>query len=842
MTSLHPDSTANSQTTLSIAADTPSLSSDLSSDLLQAQRQHPLKKISLRYLVMGLFLLPLLTAVGLTTWLSIRNSQKAVNDLASQLQTEMGNRVSAHLDYYLNLPNQINQINLDAEELGLLNLKDFGTVGKYFWKQMQVLNIGYLSYANPQGEFIGVERLDDGTLLINEVSQDKTQGQLYVYQTNAQGDRTKQLERKNYDPRTEAWYVEAVRAKQPLWSRIYQWEDKPEVLSISSSYPVYNKTNQLVGVISIDLILSQISQFLNQLDIGASARMFIVERDGLLVGNSGTSQAYTISGDKPQRLNAESSSDPLIQATARHVKATLGGFVKIQSTQLSNFDFEGQRRFVQVLPWQDKLGLDWRIVVVTSESDFMSQINANTHNTIILSVVAVLVAILLAALASRWITEPMIRLSQASQAIAKGDLDQSVEVNGMGELRVLAQSFNQMVQQLRASFTELEVTNKYLEQRVGERTATLQSESQGLQQEVNHLLQVVSAVEEGDLTAEAEVSSRVTGLVADTLNRLIERLGQIMATVLSTAEQVTQGAGQLEHLAIAVANDTRQQTQAVAQVQDLMENVNTLSQDAAIQAIATSEAVKLAQLAIGQGQQEISAMTKGIEMLQQDTEQIVKRTQTLSNYVELATQFTKDQKQIAAMTRILAVNASMLANRASAQQDPEQLSVITREFETIAAQVNQLSNRTNQSLTLLQQRTDQMQMVVSGLNHDVQQISQQVDRFTLGVEHSQQAFNTTQLVSERMANMGQQVTHSSQVIVDAAQTTLQSVRQISAIAVEAADRAHITEQQARHMEQITQTLLQKVAFFRLRSKVEPDLNPDLSLPSVITSKVLSQNG
>jgi hypothetical protein len=44
------------------------------------------------------------------------------------------------------------------------------------------------------------------------------------------------------------------------------------------------------------------------------------------------------------------------------------------------------------------------------------------------------------------------------------------------------------------------------------------------------------------------------------------------------------------------------------------------------------------------------------------------------------------------------------------------------------------------------------------------------------------------------------------------------------------------------MEQITQTLLQKVAFFRLRSKVEPDLNPDLSLPSVITSKVLSQNG
>lgn len=802
----------------------------------QPQRQNLLKQLSLRYLVVGLFLIPLFTAVGLTTWLSIRNGQKAANDLARQLQTEVGSRVSAHLDYYLSLPKQINQINLNAEELELLNLQDFNTVGKYFWKQMQVLNVGYLSYANPRGEFIGVERLDNGELLINEVSQARTQGQLHVYQTNDQGDRTKQLDKKSYDPRTEAWYADAVRAKQPLWSQIYQWEDKPEVLSISSSYPIYDDTNQLSGVISIDLILSQISQFLNQLDIGSSARVFIVERNGLLVGNSGTSQAYTTSGDKPQRLNAEDSSDPLIQAVARHVKTKVGGFDRIQTARLSSFHFEGQKRFVQVLPWQDKLGLNWCIVVVTSEADFMAQIHANTRNTIVLSSIALLVAAVLSVLASRWITNPVIRLSQASQEIAQGNLDQRVDVNGVGELRVLAQSFNQMVQQLQASFTELELTNRFLEQRVAERTATLQTESQILQQDVDQLLLVVSAVEEGDLTAEAEVSPRVTGLVADTLNRLIERLGQTMATVLSTAEQVTQGAEQLEQLAMTVAIDTQQQTQAVVQVQNLMEHVNRLSQDAATQAVATSEAVELTQLAIGQGQQEVSAITKGIQLLQQDTEQIVKRTHTLSNYVELAAQFTKDQKQIAAMTRILAVNASMLANRASAQQDPEQLSVITREFETIAGQVNQLANQTNQSLSVLQQRTDQMQTVVSGLNYDVEQISQQVNHFTLGVEHSQQAFDTIQSVSERVAKMGQQVMHSSQVIVDAAQTTLQSVRQISAIAVEATDRAHVTEEQAKHMEQIARTLLQKVAFFRLQPGAEQDSN--LSP----TSKALPQNG
>jgi hypothetical protein len=33
---------------------------------------------------------------------------------------------------------------LDAIDLGLLNLNDFQTTGRYFWKQMQVFNVGYI--------------------------------------------------------------------------------------------------------------------------------------------------------------------------------------------------------------------------------------------------------------------------------------------------------------------------------------------------------------------------------------------------------------------------------------------------------------------------------------------------------------------------------------------------------------------------------------------------------------------------------------------------------------------------------------------------------------------------
>jgi hypothetical protein len=55
--------------------------------------------------------LQIFAAVGFTGYLALQNGQKAVNDLATRLQSEVSDRVDQHLDPYLTTPNQINQIN-----------------------------------------------------------------------------------------------------------------------------------------------------------------------------------------------------------------------------------------------------------------------------------------------------------------------------------------------------------------------------------------------------------------------------------------------------------------------------------------------------------------------------------------------------------------------------------------------------------------------------------------------------------------------------------------------------------------------------------------------------------
>ena len=134
------------------------------------------------------FMLHIMATVGLVGYFSFKNGQQAVDRLADRLIDKAGDRIQDRLSAYFAIPKQINQINLDAVELGLLDLHDFDRTGHYFWKQMQVFNVGYINYANIQGEFIGVERLNNGHLLINETLKTAPSRQS-IYTTDNQGNR-----------------------------------------------------------------------------------------------------------------------------------------------------------------------------------------------------------------------------------------------------------------------------------------------------------------------------------------------------------------------------------------------------------------------------------------------------------------------------------------------------------------------------------------------------------------------------------------------------------------------------------------------------------------------------
>jgi len=137
-----------------------------------------------------------------------------------------------------------------------------------------------------------------------------------------------------------------------------------------------------------------------------------------------------------------------------------GSLKNIKSSPLMRLSLD-QSLFVKVKPYQDAYGLDWLVVLVIPESDFMSEIYANVQKTIVLCGLALLISIALGCVTAQWIAQPILRISRASQSLAKGEWQAPLsrvvpETFAIAELKILATSFNQMSQQLQQAFQESE--------------------------------------------------------------------------------------------------------------------------------------------------------------------------------------------------------------------------------------------------------------------------------------------------------------------------------------------------------------------------------------------------
>jgi len=401
--------------------------------------------------------------------------------------------------------------------------------------------------------------------------------------------------------------------------------------------------------------------------------------------------------------------------------------------------------------------------------------------------------------------------------LAQADVDTEMQMQQQDEIGRLSTSFFNLLKQVAANEEQIreEVSRTVQTQEQLKQAELSQQEGEALSMEVIHILDVVSAVEEGDLTVQADVSDRATGLVADTLNRLLEKLGQVLAQVFVAAEQVSIGSTALGQLAETVANNTATQAQEVEQVLQLTQQVGQSAQNSAGTVERSNQSLTEVQLAVEQGQIALEAMIRGIDVLRQGTDRIIQKMKTLGEFVGLADQFVQDQSQIASLTQVLALNATLVAARASEQRDPRQFLVVAREFEAIAAQVSTLAQQTNEGLFTLQQRTDQIHSVVSAIDGEVQGLGGLVSEFTTGVEQSNQVFSNVRSSTVAVVQAGLGVSRSSDEILQATQSTAEAMNDIADLAKRTAILTQSTRLQSEQMQQLSRKLLATIQFFRL---------------------------
>ncbi|MGL4499698.1 MAG: cache domain-containing protein, partial [Planktothrix sp.] len=330
------------------------------------------RQIPLRLLLIVPFVLQIVGTVGLVGFLSYRSGQKAVEEIAKSLITEVGDRIDQNLNSYLQKPKEVTRNNVAALKLGILNYQDFSAIERYFWEQLHIFDkLNALVIATETKDMIVINKLDDGSRVVRI----RTKSNNYKwknYLTDDQGNYTSLIQdSQNNDPPQKSppenrpWYEVGKKTPSGTWqivvSRIKL--DDPRLVA-AYVLPFFDRNNTLQGVASSSISLFQLGDFLKGLKIGKTGQAFILEKNGLLIGTSADETPFipslvnSLKSDKEKddpnkyRLKAVNSQEEMTRNTTKKLLEYFGGLEQIKTKQELSFTDNGKRYFVQVVPFQ----------------------------------------------------------------------------------------------------------------------------------------------------------------------------------------------------------------------------------------------------------------------------------------------------------------------------------------------------------------------------------------------------------------------------------------------------------------------------------------------------------
>ncbi|WEX79161.1 PAS domain S-box protein [Sinorhizobium numidicum] len=259
-----------------------------------------------------------------------------------------------------------------------------------------------------------------------------------------------------FDSRRRIWYAQAKETGERYWTEPYLGLVEP-ILGVSLSAPVFNKDGNFVGVCGIDLILTQLSRFLQTLEIGDNGRAFIIDATGHLIGASGGVSPVTVGADGGHlRLQASEATDPIVRETARYLGRHPGiaGASSAGPRVFSFIDPERGRIYAAV----DRVApgaLKWTIISAVPASDFLRPVYRAAYVSVGIGTVIVAAFVVLGLGTVERTLGPLTALTRAAHAIAKGEWRDVPKVSRTDEVGLLAQAFALMTSRLKETLEGL---------------------------------------------------------------------------------------------------------------------------------------------------------------------------------------------------------------------------------------------------------------------------------------------------------------------------------------------------------------------------------------------------
>jgi serine phosphatase RsbU (regulator of sigma subunit) len=395
-------------------------------------------------------LAPLLVGIPVLVvgvWLSVmwnRQSLDAVTQLADQNIEQIHDMAATKIADELAIPVRVCQVNAHLVRSGVLDPADLSTWRPTFNRQARAFDmLSSIAWGSVDGRSAWISRYADGSYFW-AIKGDGAAAEMAEWRIDAEGKVSGAASNFDFDLFSRPWFTAPRAAKGPAWCKPYVWvggEDSAgSTLGISYGIPLYGDGGDLLGVVDADFSLNDLSRFLQSIQYGKTGVAVLTTREGKLLAAS--NDTPIIKSDD-QLLSAAQSPDPLIVAAA----AFLGEAESVGAAH-AEIDVDGEIHYLRASPVGRQVGLDWMLVTIIPEKDFVAQIEAEFHRSWIASLIGVALAVAVGVAASRWLVAPLVTLVSAVRRIGQGDLETRVQIHHAPEYTKLAEEINQMTEAL----------------------------------------------------------------------------------------------------------------------------------------------------------------------------------------------------------------------------------------------------------------------------------------------------------------------------------------------------------------------------------------------------------
>jgi twitching motility protein PilJ len=326
------------------------------------------------------------------------------------------------------------------------------------------------------------------------------------------------------------------------------------------------------------------------------------------------------------------------------------------------------------------------------------------------------------------------------------------------------------------------------------------------QEAILRLLDEMTALADGDLTAHATVTEDITGAIADSVNFSIDALRSLVEAINNTVVRVSQSSQRTSAIANRLANSSNQQAGEIATTTDAISKMAKTMEQVSKNAMTSADvALKSVQIA-HKGAQTVRRNIEGMDSIRDTIQETSKRIKRLGESSQQIGEIVSLITDIADRTNILALNAAIQASSAGEAG---------RGFAVVADEVQRLAERAGNA-------TKQIAALVETIQTDTNEAVSSMEQTTTGVvtgaklaEDAGNALSEIETVSKQLADLIQGISRDAREQASAAINISESMNVIKRITLETSEGTKETAKSIGNLNELANALKTSVAGFKL---------------------------